>query len=87
MQFSFSESLDSLSYIPVSSKYQQTLNCSTACRLTVWACPSKMSGMMNGRVYIYYTMEEICDGLNRGRDKAMKLLADKILPTAKEWQG
>lgn len=42
---------------------------------------------MNGRVYIYYTMEEICDGLNRGRDKAMKLLADKILPTAKEWQG
>ena len=30
----------------------------------------------DGRVYIYYTVEEICDNLNCGRDKAMKLLAE-----------
>lgn len=30
----------------------------------------------DGRVYIYYTIEEICDNLNCGRDKAMKLLAE-----------
>ena len=29
-----------------------------------------------GRVYIYYTVEEICDSLNCGRDKAMRLLAE-----------
>lgn len=29
-----------------------------------------------GRVYIYYTLEEICDNLTCGRDKAMKLLAE-----------
>ncbi len=29
-----------------------------------------------GRVYIYYTVEEISDNLNCGRDKAMKLLAE-----------
>ncbi len=29
-----------------------------------------------GRVYIYYTVEEICDSLTCGRDKAMKLLAE-----------
>lgn len=29
-----------------------------------------------GRVYIYYTVEEICDDMNCGRDKAMKLLAE-----------
>lgn len=28
------------------------------------------------RVYIYYTVEEICDDMTRGRDKAMKLLAE-----------
>ena len=28
-----------------------------------------------GRVYIYYTVDEICADLNCGRDKAMKLLA------------
>jgi len=30
----------------------------------------------DGRVYIYYTVEEICSTLNCGRDKAMKLLAE-----------
>jgi hypothetical protein len=30
----------------------------------------------SGRVYIYYTVEEICNNLNCGRDKAMKLLAE-----------
>lgn len=30
----------------------------------------------NGRVYIYYTVEEICGDMNCGRDKAMKLLAE-----------
>ena len=30
----------------------------------------------NGRVYIYYTIDEICDDMNCGRDKAMKLLAE-----------
>ena len=30
----------------------------------------------NRRVYIYYTVEEICYDLNCGRDKAMKLLAE-----------
>ncbi|WP_300135943.1 replication initiator protein A [uncultured Oscillibacter sp.] len=29
-----------------------------------------------GRVYIYYTVEEICGDMNCGRDKAMKMLAD-----------
>ena len=29
-----------------------------------------------GRVYIYYTVEEICNNLTCGRDKAMKLLAE-----------
>ena len=29
-----------------------------------------------GRVYIYYTVEEICEDLSCGRDKAMKLLAE-----------
>lgn len=28
------------------------------------------------RVYIYYTVEEICEDMTRGRDKAMKLLAE-----------
>ena len=30
----------------------------------------------DGRVYIYYTVEEICSNLNCGRDKAMKLLSE-----------
>ena len=30
----------------------------------------------DGRVYIYYTIEEICEDMNCGRDKAMKLLAE-----------
>ena len=30
----------------------------------------------DGRVYIYYTVEEICTDMNCGRDKAMKMLAD-----------
>ncbi len=30
----------------------------------------------DGRVYIYYTVDEICEDLNCGRDKAMKLLAE-----------
>lgn len=30
----------------------------------------------NKRVYIYYTVSEICNDLNCGRDKAMKLLAE-----------
>ncbi len=30
----------------------------------------------DGRVYIYYTVEEICQDMTRGRDKAMKLLAE-----------
>lgn len=30
----------------------------------------------DGRVYIYYTVEEICGDMNCGRDKAMKLLAE-----------
>ena len=30
----------------------------------------------DGRVYIYYTVDEICDDMNCGRDKAMKMLAD-----------
>ena len=30
----------------------------------------------DGRVYIYYTVEEICADMNCGRDKAMKMLAD-----------
>ena len=30
----------------------------------------------DGRVYIYYTVDEICSTLNCGRDKAMKLLAE-----------
>lgn len=30
----------------------------------------------NRRIYIYYTVEEICYDLNCGRDKAMKLLAE-----------
>ena len=29
-----------------------------------------------GRVYIYYTVDEICSSLNCGRDKSMKLLAE-----------
>ena len=29
-----------------------------------------------GRVYIYYTVEEICEDMNCGRDKAMKMLAE-----------
>jgi len=29
-----------------------------------------------GRVYIYYTVEEICDSLTCKRDKAMKLLGE-----------
>ena len=29
-----------------------------------------------GRVYIYYTVEEICEDMNCGRDKAMKLLSE-----------
>ena len=29
-----------------------------------------------GRVYIYYTVDEICDNLTCGRDKAMKMLAE-----------
>lgn len=35
----------------------------------------------DGRVFIYYTVEEICGDMNCGRDKAMKLLAE--LDTAK----
>lgn len=30
----------------------------------------------DGRVFIYYTVEEICDDMTCGRDKAMKLLAE-----------
>ena len=30
----------------------------------------------DGRVYIYYTVEEICEDMTCGRDKAMKLLAE-----------
>ena len=30
----------------------------------------------NGRVYIYFTVEEICEDMNCGRDKAMKLLGE-----------
>ena len=30
----------------------------------------------DGRVYIYYTVDEICSNLNCGRDKAMKLLSE-----------
>lgn len=30
----------------------------------------------DGRVYIYYTVKEICGDMNCGRDKAMKLLAE-----------
>ncbi len=30
----------------------------------------------DGRVFIYYTVDEICEDLNCGRDKAMKLLAE-----------
>ena len=30
----------------------------------------------DGRVHIYYTVEEICGDMNCGRDKAMKILAD-----------
>ena len=30
----------------------------------------------DGRVYIYFTLEEICEDMNCGRDKAMKLLAE-----------
>ena len=30
----------------------------------------------DGRIYIYYTVEEICGDMNCGRDKAMKLLAE-----------
>lgn len=30
----------------------------------------------DGRVYIYYTVEEICVDMNCGRNKAMKLLAE-----------
>lgn len=30
----------------------------------------------DGRVYIYYTVEEICQDMTCGRDKAMKLLAE-----------
>lgn len=30
----------------------------------------------DGRVYIYYTVDEICGDMNCGRDKAMKLLAE-----------
>ena len=30
----------------------------------------------NGRVYIFYTVEEICEDMNCGRDKAMKLLGE-----------
>lgn len=30
----------------------------------------------DGRVYIYYTVDEICKDMNCGRDKAMKMLAD-----------
>ena len=29
-----------------------------------------------GRVYIYYTVDEVCIDLNCGRDKAMRLLAE-----------
>ncbi|MEY8388576.1 replication initiator protein A [Oscillospiraceae bacterium 38-13] len=29
-----------------------------------------------GRVYIYYTVDEVCNNLNCGRDKAMRLLAE-----------
>ena len=29
-----------------------------------------------GRVYIYYTVDEVCSSLNCGRDKAMRLLAE-----------
>ena len=29
-----------------------------------------------GRVYIYYTVDEVCSNLNCGRDKAMRLLAE-----------
>ena len=34
----------------------------------------------DGRVYIYYTVEEICGDMNCGRDKAMKMLADLEIP-------
>ena len=30
----------------------------------------------DGRVYIYFTVEEICEDMNCGRDKAMKLLGE-----------
>ena len=30
----------------------------------------------DGRIYIYYTVEEICGDMNCGRDKAMKLLSE-----------
>ena len=30
----------------------------------------------DGRVYIYFTLEEICEDMNCGRDKAMKLLGE-----------
>lgn len=30
----------------------------------------------NGRVYIYYTVDEICEDMTCGRDKAMKLLSE-----------
>ena len=33
-----------------------------------------------GRVFIYYTLEEIQEDLNCGRDKAMKLLAELDTP-------
>ena len=33
-----------------------------------------------GRVFIYYTLEEIQEDLNCGRDKAMKLLAELDIP-------
>ena len=47
----------------------------------------------NGRVYIYYTVDEICGYMVCGRDKAMKLLSPpdekalKDLPAPKEGES
>ena len=44
--------------------------------LTDWDYPLKAAGMINRRVYIYYTLAEIQENLNCGHDKATKLLVE-----------
>ena len=66
----------SLSPTPALSTCPRTPSCSMGCCLTVCLSIKNEWYDDTGRVYIYYTVDEIGSNLNCGRDKAMKLLAE-----------